>query len=74
MAVVTLGMEDDLVGEEEEEDASSLSSTPQHQAGLAIKNPAKKKQKNPPKKKLKMFVFWVFLIFNFYENNTNFSL
>jgi hypothetical protein len=36
-------MEDDLVGEEEkEEDFSSLSSTPQHQAGLAIKKPTQK--------------------------------
>jgi hypothetical protein len=47
-------MEDDLVGEEEEEDVSSLSSTPQHQAGLAIKT-RKKTQKNPPKNPLKMF-------------------
>jgi hypothetical protein len=42
-------------------------------AGLAIKNPPKKNQKNPPKKPTKNVNFF-FLIFNFYENNTNFSL
>jgi hypothetical protein len=48
-------------------------------AGLAIKNPPKKTHPKKPKKthlkKPTKNVFFVsFLIFNFYENNTNFSL
>jgi hypothetical protein len=44
-------------------------------AGLAIKNPPKKTQKNHLKKPIKMFFFVFFLILIFlYKNNTNFSL
>jgi hypothetical protein len=42
-------------------------------AGLAIKKPPKKTQKKTHKKPIKN-VFLGFLILNFYENNTNFSL
>jgi hypothetical protein len=43
-------------------------------AGLAIKKPPKNTPKNHLKNPLKMGFLEFFIIFNFYENNTNFSL
>jgi hypothetical protein len=55
--------------------ANKAAETMRQVAGLAIKNPPiKTHPKNPQKTTKRNPLKWVFLIFNFYENNTNFSL